>query len=439
MMYKAPFSRTRGNLSTQYLNYSYTRTKTFQGKPTEVSTVASAVVVPVPIGEQMRDVVTPGYKELVAKGRFINNPCHRNENDVSIEPFSGLTYQATYYGSTPSTGTLLTDKIEYFDRIPDPSTSFPFVPIPDKHYRAIQAANEAAASSRQRDVLGMVDLAEARKTMDLIKTNLGRLDVVLNQSKPRGVKVGRKRKATFYKPKSKMARIADKAGLWLEAHYGLLPLMMSINGLISALDKNVRRQTSPQTFRGSDRLADKLSSTNTSYVPLTSGSGNILRIDYVTEVEFYQKARAGLISSYQPDLFGRLGMELSDIPTTIQELIPYSFVVDWFWDIGTYIDALMSSLTVPRQHVFESVYQEVATTWRLKFYEAAYQNTTTKYNYYAPAWECAMTATERSYDRTPTLSVGLPQPDFHLKSLTHLVSGISLVLSNAKTRALARI
>lgn len=452
-MRKQPYSRTRGKLDTHYVAGSDVQTVVRKNQATVVTTTPFSALVPQAIGQQMTDVVTPGFAELLAQGKFINNPCYRYEGSYTIEPFTGLTYKETSYKTNPTTGTVLSSEIQTTNWVPNPSSSyFPAQSLPDIAELLYQASNEAAANSRQRDMMALVDIAEMRKTIDLIKTNLGRLDVLLNDSTkklPRNTmmkKVYDKRTGKYRKVKSNIheyesktlrGQAADKAGLWLETQYGLLPLVSSINGLIKALGRQASMSEVGRTFRGSERLADTLDDTNIRNV--SYGGGGSYQAEYRVITEFYQRARAGVITTYQPGLMGRLGMELSDIPTAAHELVRYSFVLDWFMDVGTYISALMSMADGGRRHSFSSTFQEVTTTWLYSRNTSTYRNTSTQVDYLVPAASCSMQVTNRIYRRRPHISVRLPKPDFHLKSLTHLVSGISLMLSNTNTRSLARI
>lgn len=452
-MRKLPYTRTRGSVETCYVAGSDVQTVTKQNAATVVSTIPFSVAIPQQVGQLMTDVVTPGYRELVAKGAFINNACFKYETLLEKEAFSGLTYHNASYAVNPPTGTTLTTDTQTTNWIPNPaSASFPVHLVPDIRNLKIEAANKAAANSRQRDVLGMVDIAEMRKTIDFIKTNLGRLDVLLNDSLKRDPlqrmkkKVYDKRTGKYryvntniqtYKPKSFQSRAADTAGLWLEAQYGLLPLMSSIDGLVKALGTQALKPMLGQTYRGGGRLADTLDDTNTFNLPFGGGGSYVGRYRRVTE--YFQLARAGLISTYQPGLMGKLGMELSDVPGTALELIKYSFVLDWFKDISTYINALTSMLDGGRRHVWESDRSEVISRWEFSRDGATYRNTVNKLDCLVPAATCSVTITERVYHRSPSLSVGVPATDFHVKSLTHLVSGVSLALSRASTKSLARI
>lgn len=452
MIRKRPFARRRGKLDPAYVPWSTSNTIVKQGQPTTITTASYSVVVPIMIGEQMDDIVTPGFRELMQRGVFVNNPCHKYEGRLEIQPHSGVDAVNTYTGSNPPTGAVLSNTLQSFGRVPDPSNSnFPVITLHDADQCRRQAANEAEEKSHQRDLMSMVDIAEFHKTVDLIRTNLGRLDALLNGAKAfRGSALkkklrGRDGKYRYAntpifkeKPRSAGAKLAAAAGLHLEMQYGLIPLMSSINGLISALHKKVVPPLG-QTYRGSDRVADSYSLMNSVDIPLWVGSSTSYTAEYSVDVEYYYVARAGLTTSYLPSFQGRLGMELRDLPTAIYELIPCSFVLDWFYDLGTAIEALTPIIGLHRTIVFESMIKEVSTTWRHKVIGASATNPADKINYAVYDREASITAITRTYDRTPTLSVGFPKPDFHLKSITHLVSGIALAVSTSNSRALARI
>jgi hypothetical protein len=61
------------------------------------------------------------------------------------------------------------------------------------------------------------------------------------------------------------------------------------------------------------------------------------------EAQHAHIVRAGAIVEISPDFGYSAGVRLRDIPRALWDLLPYSFVADWFANIGNYIDASISS------------------------------------------------------------------------------------------------
>lgn len=142
----------------------------------------------------------------------------------------------------------------------------------------------------------------------------------------------------------KTIRSATKASsqAWLEYRYGWRPLISDANQIIR--DANTFREKMERSRLVARSGREASGSRSTSYVgtplPALSALGNV-----DVECRTVLKVGAGVIydrcdrNSFQR-LNEILGTRTMDIPATLWEVIPYSFVVDWFVNVGDWLQAI---------------------------------------------------------------------------------------------------
>lgn len=122
-------------------------------------------------------------------------------------------------------------------------------------------------------------------------------------------------------PKRHKFRSTDVAGRFLEIQYGWLPLLNDVYGSMDAYHK-LTRGPRLKVFKSN-------SSTNqVDIIPYTKGDSRQVRN---VRVVYYAKL------SEPPSTARQLG--LLDPATLAWELLPFSFVADWFIPIGPYLEA----------------------------------------------------------------------------------------------------
>lgn len=151
-----------------------------------------------------------------------------------------------------------------------------------------------------------------------------------------------KSKADFLSKSSLQRRKVAKAfsqaagGLWLERSFHWLPLMADIRGAISAMEATL--DTAPrQMVRAT--ATDEVSRTYTQSQASGSTLFPVLVSDLMTRgatVKYYGVVRVGPRNPGVPDLKA-LGFDPRSFFPTIWELIPYSWAVDYFTNIGDII------------------------------------------------------------------------------------------------------
>lgn len=439
-----PFLRTRGKLTPCpiVVGTAITTNTLKNQSPTYVYADLVSNGSAYSTGTLMHDVVTPGFNTLRSRGIIVNNAATRTENWESQQPFHGVNFMSHYTGSNPPTGTTLTSVTNSTNWLPDiTSANFIFPSLEDIAAIRQQASNEAIANSKQRDLLGIVDIAESGKTLDLLRTQLGRFDRLVDGSLFRGSlhRARRSRTRVFeYSPVTPLGRAKQASGLWLEVQYGWIPLLYSIDGLVKALGEPSTLNKEPVVFRGSASSRNVVSQSHTVWgvTPWSNGVAN-RETTYTVSVDYNYYSRAGVLTRYKPSLRERLGLTISDIPLAGYELIPYSFVLDWFFDMNTYIAAAIPTPGKVDDASWNTLHKEEVTTFTYTRSDSA--GSWTDYTGSAPGFTCSRSFGTRYWDRTPGIRAGLPSINLQFKSWKHVVSATALVLSNAKSRALSRI
>lgn len=174
--------------------------------------------------------------------------------------------------------------------------------------------NSAVADSRAAVMDALTFLAEFRQTQQMFKTAIERVGLY-------GAKAARN--AWRFKD-----RASAFASLWLEYRYGWLPACYSLDDARRALMLEKAKYAygkSSQTVTFNDSATIDIS--NTSYTDVT--------VETVAAQHIVRGWAASDISSP----FGSTGWGLDPIKTA-WELVPFSFVIDWFVQVGSWIDSV---------------------------------------------------------------------------------------------------
>lgn len=171
-------------------------------------------------------------------------------------------------------------------------------------------------------------LASPAKSLRKEVTNL--IQTVLRK-KPRGKKLS---------PASLRRMVADT---WLEWSFGVKPLVQDVNDAATALDRlaNGRRNSDLIRVTG-DGYAEAYQARGVEDFSLIPGYPGVLRFRYGwndrCDVRYRGAIRSANPSGEMP-LAMQWGVDASSILPTAWELIPWSFMVDYFTNVGDVIDA----------------------------------------------------------------------------------------------------
>lgn len=178
-----------------------------------------------------------------------------------------------------------------------------------------------------------VDLGQIRQTADMIRkvTSAIKRVNVFDFSDIRDV-------YRAYQRAKRDPRIAIRGigSKWLEWVYGWKPLMSDVYGCAAALTK-------PQPIKMIVRARASQKARTTGY---TGFSDNLINSSYHDAIKV-RSERVEMVAHFNlgGDVLQALGDVTSLNPASIAwELTPYSFVADWFFDIGSYLRNLETAL-----------------------------------------------------------------------------------------------
>lgn len=175
--------------------------------------------------------------------------------------------------------------------------------------------NSAIASSRRETLDGLTFLAELHKTKDLIKSSMGRVFNFADRALAQARRVSRR--------PSSVPRLFSK--YWLEYRYGWRPLLYDIQDLVHQVQEGSRTYN-----EGRSAVSVDLGSSSTLVTGGTSYDTTCVRTVVGTRTYrgyAFSVGHYGSTPSFNPIQTG-------------WELIPYSFVVDWFFNVGDFLTAV---------------------------------------------------------------------------------------------------
>lgn len=279
----------------------------------------------------MLDVVTPDWRKLVAKGAILQNPMLSVTYLMDCTPLihscklsSGATYGT--YGSgflSPKPFNAVSLDWDLWDE---------FILNSYWSQRDI-ALSKAWANVDISEMEALASLGELPETLHWMTSLMTRMISILRAFTQKRLLITA---GKFFR--SGTTVIDAMSELWLEFRYAVRPLLMDMDSAISAwnhvIDKSMRH-----TARGFHRTESTSSSTYVWDFRPTLFDTIVSR----THVES---------ANYRAGVLFRLDPNLSEIATVwglnqpleaVWELIPFSFIIDWFFNVGTKLKALTAN------------------------------------------------------------------------------------------------
>jgi len=294
--------------------------------------------------EWMSDVVTPGFARK------------RNNHEIINSPMSRYVYN---YTAIPST-VVFSDIIPTWNGIghtirqegynllaaargplhppnqpgnPAGDLLHNWVPSLDEDRLMNLAATKALSDSNGKSAQGLVIAAEMQKTLDTLRHPLKASFTAL-----RNIPKILRQKGSGNIPLGQLKNVASGASnQYLTWFYGLRTIMFDIEDIQKALSKKISDRVTGRGFQDDSTFSIDV-------VPCFSSQPYQadLTFRYDELVEF----RAGALVQLDvvPSLSDNLGFSLRKVPEAAWELLPWSFVVDWFVNVGDSIGALQAAM-----------------------------------------------------------------------------------------------
>jgi len=282
----------------------------------------------------------PGYKRLIKNGMNAASDYTRVEKDIDIKV--GLTTaQAQCWDPPRPKGTVTRTFLGMY--LPLPS-----VPGLQTTVAADNAAKMSFISDVKRGyntISGGVFLGELRETLNMIRHpargfRLGLQDWLTTvQKRQSRYCIARNRSRWRSTCIDKMN--ADLASLWLEYSYGWSPLISDTIAGAEALNELINGKTRYTSVSGAGRSEESTVVAINGNYPGISGATIVGQNRTIKRSAVYIKGRViaqanGPTLTNARDLFG---FKLEEFVPTVWNLLPYSFLSDYFVNIGDILEA----------------------------------------------------------------------------------------------------
>jgi hypothetical protein len=279
----------------------------------------------------MDDYVTPNYWKIAMNGGIVNNHLYKYRH--VIDGKLGLcSYYFMQQRQLGCPGQLWTDYTPHNANGFRDLTALSLTPYLDLSFSDAEkqsakdlAITEAWARISQADVQSLVIMKEADKTVRGLTILLKRVYRIALSVWTGNLKL-------FLKEIS----FKELQDIYMTARYELRPLYYDVRGLYKAISPH--EQLDRSTSRGSTVISS--SDSVTEMVPvrdLSAALGLLIEAPLYKSVKLEYSVRAGVLSKWTASLGNNLG--LSEIPESVWEIIPYSFIIDWFCNVGDYVSS----------------------------------------------------------------------------------------------------
>lgn len=379
--------------------------------------------------KEIYDQVTPNFRKRVNAGEVIINPLTIIEKDVfndggnaghgSISGYTcggslpELKVDSNYWYAVMGRNIYL-DKDSYGLPLKIPPSS------DVSHADLASAISEAATSVQSKVASGdaqvLEDMAQFGQAMDLFRKPLAGAQRLTSAFE----KVLRNRQQSAGKAFGSLGAAGAQfvSGEWLKYRYGILPIINDMKAIMATLARP------PQKIRKTEHASVQLS--GSSYASGISPSGDWY-FEHKRESHTDILVRATSIDEYFRSFRTDLGLSVDQIPRTVWNIIPFSFVVDWFVNVDDFINAITPKVGVRHLGGCISV-DRTTTTW---FYTTASHSNTGNVTLDADP-----TGSLHIRYRRKDRSVGLPaaslriKRDFRFSKPTRVLDSLALTSQN---------
>lgn len=272
----------------------------------------------------------PGYTKSVRSGGIVMGDLflYKTSRDYSGADFYMVSPNPGYQCTIRATG----DFVRGLESVVSPSLTFPESEIDSMGANCLVSA---IAKSKQAELLAGEFLADLDKTLLMIRRPLNGA-VKLSSSILKRARQIRTTHATMT-----AARAFSKA--WLEYRYGWRPLLSDCTTVVKEFNRKVeanrkrrlvyRAGMSRERFTTAsldvptpipDQTNWYVKGSRTAKMSVRVSAGTIVEVEPQSNSSYYAKTN---------------GLDAGSLPATVWEIVPWSFVVDWFVNVGDWIQA----------------------------------------------------------------------------------------------------
>lgn len=246
--------------------------------------------------------------------------------EVEIDPgMSGVVLgPVTGWGTVTYSGPILSHAV---------AAHGPWLSLADDRERAkATLLVKAYAKMNESPLLMGENLAEIHQSVQMLKKPFsGAVDLI--------AKIARSRDSALRKTNVSLAKATSNA--WLEYRYGWKPLILDTQQIIKEVrNSSVKGNGKFKVARTSKRFTKKDKAdaylTGSGLYTTTGVATHEIECDVSAGVIYAARNRslAGLLAKTS-------GLDSRSLPSTAWELVPFSFVVDWFVNVGDWLQAVI--------------------------------------------------------------------------------------------------
>lgn len=316
------------------------------------------------VSRRVSDIVTPGFAEMRDNGHVLNNPFDSVSYRMDwggvgpvvqwtapLNPWPSGNYTATYPTSQLHTNSS-------FVLLPfEDAFGYPYVP--PLNYTGLEslrraAKTEALSNVDQSIAQGLVGIVELKRTLLSLVNPLSSIQRYIDRWKLRPNGKNRK-KLTIREGDGLVPSLANQ---YLELYYGLMPTVRDIESYLEAyVHSEIQRVR--QTARGQRFDTKETSSAWTGSRTVQNSSQYDAKYTCVEEL----CCRSGILYEPTPTTLNKvLGLRWGDVFPAAYEIMPWSFFLDYFSNLGTLIEALTPRQGVSYLAAWDTVIYKI--TWR---------------------------------------------------------------------------
>jgi hypothetical protein len=334
-------TRTKGDMSSEVFtstNAWHKYSDNTYGGDTKVGTTA------VGSSEVMTDRVVPKFHSRSAHGEIFNNPMTQVKESRILTP--GMMSFKHQWGSG-SNYTLHNWQPNYrpmFDTWVDGEFWSHLGHDINVANLRDRAGTQAMANVAAPDLYGAVALGELRETLAFLRNPA---EAWLKFAKRARVHKNARHKLSDFKTTGDF--VGDN---WLAYRYAVRPMVADIQGTFKAASRVLGAQRNTARGFASDSNTNELTWTHTE---------GVITYEYTKSTSTEISVRAGSLWEQRAG-FDPYGLGIGELPLAGWELIPFSFVLDWFVNVGTFIEALTPRVGVKHLAQWTTLKQTQKTT-----------------------------------------------------------------------------
>jgi hypothetical protein len=283
--------------------------------------------------KSISDVVTPGYRKLRRSGAIIMSPATITSKEYKASGGYWAGASPTWGSETVSGNIASMVAVNHAGAV---SGS-------DQQRCRDLALVRAYAAMNASPVMGGEIVSDLSKTVSMLRHPFKSAISLIGQMMDFKGK-------RFKRNIDRLTGVQVNAQAWLEFRYGWKPLLMDGIEIMKQCNNIVNRSNGGfRVARGSSTVTR----IGTGSYDMQVGGGGVFRAFGTGGGADKFSSHAGVLYRTLPSSIGgevsqALGLTARAIPATLWEIMPYSFVVDWFSNVGPWLEALTprSDITV---------------------------------------------------------------------------------------------